>query len=185
MAKIKGFELKAIKKTMGKEGVGLIANIYLNNKKIGSYEDWGDGAMGNAHYNSKEDEETMMHLIYAYANIRPDKFMVNLYEERPERYQEEVERVHKYFPYITEDEININSLSANHIDFIVDDFMMLLDLEKSFKAAVKKGYSYIGVKEEKGYVSAIYKIPEKCSKEKVDALGCEKFYRSLNDFIIA
>ena len=35
MASIKGFQLKNVKRTLGIEGYGCIASMYLNGKKIG------------------------------------------------------------------------------------------------------------------------------------------------------
>ena len=43
MASIKGFQMKNVKNTIGHEGYGCIATMYLNGKKIGTYADYGDG----------------------------------------------------------------------------------------------------------------------------------------------
>lgn len=47
MAKISGFELRAIKKTIGMKGEEFTANVYLVNKKIGSCSDNADGGLLN------------------------------------------------------------------------------------------------------------------------------------------
>lgn len=39
-------QFKSVKKTYGMEGEGFIANIYLNNKKVGVYNDFADGSGG-------------------------------------------------------------------------------------------------------------------------------------------
>ena len=41
MAGIMGISLKAIKRTVGREGNGFLANVYLYNKKIGTVADYG------------------------------------------------------------------------------------------------------------------------------------------------
>ena len=44
MASIYGIQLKAVKKTMGMEGEGLVSNLYMDRKKIGTACDYADGA---------------------------------------------------------------------------------------------------------------------------------------------
>lgn len=44
MAKIKGFQMKNVKRTIGREGEGCTATLYLNGKRIGAYADYADGA---------------------------------------------------------------------------------------------------------------------------------------------
>ena len=75
MASIKGFQLKNVKQTLGREGYGCIATMYLHGKKIGTYEDYGDGAMEDVNYVSKEAEEAMTRVIIEYAKEHPCQFI--------------------------------------------------------------------------------------------------------------
>lgn len=45
MASLYGFQMKNIKNTLGIEGQGCLASMYLNGKKIGSYKDYSDGGI--------------------------------------------------------------------------------------------------------------------------------------------
>lgn len=76
MASIMGFQMKNIKRTLGREGYGCVASLYLNGKRIGTYEDYGDGALGDINYISKEAEEAMMNVIVAYAKEHPNDYII-------------------------------------------------------------------------------------------------------------
>lgn len=91
MASIKGFQLKNVKQMLGREGYGCLASMYLHGKKIGIYEDYGDGGCEDVEYVSKEAEEEMMKVVIEYAKEHPNKFIVDLYHERPEQFKEECE----------------------------------------------------------------------------------------------
>lgn len=45
MAKLMGVQLKAVKRWEGMEGYGLSANLYIDNKKVGTVLDEGNGGM--------------------------------------------------------------------------------------------------------------------------------------------
>lgn len=62
MAKIYGVELKAIKYFEGREGIGFNSNIYLNNKKIGTFSDYAFGAMEEYSFDSKTTKEQIQEL---------------------------------------------------------------------------------------------------------------------------
>lgn len=62
MAKIYGVELKAVKYFEGREGVGFNSNIYLNNKKIGTFSDYAFGAMEEYDFDSKTTEQQKQEL---------------------------------------------------------------------------------------------------------------------------
>jgi hypothetical protein len=57
MVKINDIELKNIKGTRGHEGEGVTANIYMDGKKIGTLENWGDGGNTNIHIEKPFVEE--------------------------------------------------------------------------------------------------------------------------------
>ena len=180
MATIKGFQLKNVKQTLGREGYGCIASMYLHGKKIGTYADYGDGACEDVEYVSKEAEEEMMKVIIAYAKEHPCKFIVDLYHERPQQFKEECENFKKYHPYIADEDITIETMSANSIVYIVEDLLNLMQDEKTFKQHQKKGCRAISINRDEG---VIYGYPASWSDEhiKADAEGNE-LYMSLDDF---
>lgn len=149
MASIKGFQMKGVKNILGREGYGCTASLYLNGKKIGTYEDYGDGAPEEVDYVSKEAEADMMRVIIAYAKEHPNNYIINLYKERPAQYERTCEIFKKYHPYIPDEDITIETMASNSIVYIVEDFLSLLDMEKEYKKYVKKGYKAIAVQGDK------------------------------------
>lgn len=179
MASIMGFQMKNVKNIRGREGYGCSGTMYLNGKKIGSYIDYGDGAMEEVEYVSKEAEEDMMRVIIAYAKTNPNDFIINLYRERPQQFQEECERFRKYHPYIPEEDITIETMASNSIVYIVEDFLTLYYLERDYKKYQKKGYRAIGVKG-----NNITAYPASWSDEKIrENADGEDLYMSLDDFV--
>lgn len=71
MASIKGISLKGIKKTHGMEDEGFIANLYLNNKKIGSCADYGDGGPLSIRYDNPNTEAVFQKLVREYYSEHP------------------------------------------------------------------------------------------------------------------
>lgn len=73
MAKIYGVELKAVKYLEGREGIGFTSNIYLNNKKIGRFLDYADGAMAEYHFDlkAKKEEEELEKIAEKYFQDYP------------------------------------------------------------------------------------------------------------------
>ena len=179
MASIKGFQMKNVKNTLGREGYGCTATMYLNGKKIGTYADYGDGALEDVEYVSKEAEADMMRVIIAYAKEHPDNYIINLYKERPQQFKEECERFKKYHPYIPDEDITIETMASNSIVYIVSDFLNLLDMEKAFKKYQKQGYRAVSVKG-----NNICAYPASWSDEKIlqESEG-ETLYMSLDDFV--
>lgn len=145
MASIKGFQMKNVKNILGREGYGCSGTLYLKGKKIGTYIDYGDGGCEDIEYISKVDEENMMKTIIEFAKEYSNDFIVNLYKERPEQYKEECERFKKYHPYISDEDITIETMASNSIIYIIDEFLKLLEMEKLFKKYLKKGYKAISV----------------------------------------
>lgn len=56
MANIKGYEVKALKNTIGSEGHGYYANLYYKNKKVGTVADYADGGPVNVNVESEHNE---------------------------------------------------------------------------------------------------------------------------------
>ena len=182
MASIKGFQLKAIKETTGREGIGCIANMYLCGKKIGIYADYADGGEPHVDYISKDAEQEMGRVIVAYAKENPNEYIVNWYKNNPEQYQEALERFRRNHPYIPEEDITMETVSANSIEYIVNDYLNLLNTEKAFKKWIKKGYRAIAVKE-----NNLTAYPSNWNDEKIkkESEKDGELYMSLDDFVIA
>jgi hypothetical protein len=178
MASIKGFQLKNVKNTMGREGYGCLATMYLNGKKIGTYADYGDGGCEDVTYVSKDAKENMMKVIIEYAKENPNDFVINIYKERPQQFKEECERFKKYHPYIKDEDITMVTMASNSIVYIVSDLLNLIDMEKQFKKYQKKGYKAMSVD---GNQLCAY--PSSWSDEKIKTSAKGKtLYMSLNDF---
>lgn len=180
MASIKGFQLKNVKKTLGREGYGCTATMYLNGKKIGAYADYGDGGCEDVNYVSKEAEKEMMKTIISYAKEKKNNFIIDLYEKRPNQYKEECERFKKFHPYIPDEDITIQTMASNSIVYIVSDLLDLLETEKEFKKYQKKGYRAIGINGNDLTLTA-YPNSWNDSKIKAHATG-QTLYMSLDDF---
>ena len=180
MASIKGFQLKNVKNTLGIEGYGCLATMYLNGKKIGTYADYGDGAMEDVTYVSKEAEEAMMRVIIDFAKEYDNEFVVNIYHERPQQFKEECESFKQRYPFIPDKDITIQTMASNSIVHIVEELLQLVDLEKRFKSYQKKGYRAIGIAGQ-----SISAYPASWSDEKIKThakVEGEQLYMSLEDF---
>lgn len=71
MAKINKVELKGVKPTLGREGYGFTANVYHNNKNVGSVADYGDGAICLNISLQKGKEEELKEIAKAYYKKYP------------------------------------------------------------------------------------------------------------------
>ena len=179
MASIKGFQLKNVKHPLGREGYGCIATMYLHGKKIGTYEDYGDGACEDVKYVSRDAEAEMMKVIIEYAKGYENTFMVNLYNERPHQFEEECRRFKQRYPFIPDEDINIQTMASNSIVYIVEGVLELMDHEKYFKKYQKQGYRAISL--DGGRLAA---YPASWSDERIKASAIGKtLYMSLDDFI--
>ena len=178
-------QLKAVKKTCGMEGYGFTANIYINKKKIGTYADYGDGAMGNCTFDGKDAEKQLILLIVEYAEKRPNKYIVDMYKKEPDRYKEAMERTKKMFPYIPEEKLTMNVISSLDFDYIMEELYDLIENEKEFKKALKKGYGYLAYSEHRNS-SIMYPADWTEDQVRTDMKkeGLVILYKSLNDFII-
>ncbi len=191
MASLGGFQLKNIKNTMGIEGPGLIATMYLDGEKIGTYADYGDGAMEQVDYVSKEARQKMVEFIIDYAQVNPNDFIVNLYKQRPKQYEEECKRFKEYNPFIPDEKININTMSANSIVYAVEDFLKLNEVEKVYKGGLKKGYSAVSSygSQNPSFKRNVVSYPASWSEDKISEeakkFGHDKVYYSLEDFNIS
>ena len=178
MASIKGFQLKNVKTPLGREGYGCIASMYLNGKKIGTYADYGDGACEDVTYVSKEAEEKMMKIIIEYAKEHPNKYIIDLYHERPHQFIEECERFKQQYPYIPDEDITIETMASNSIVYIVEGVLELMEHEKLFKKCQKQGYKALSIDGDDLYTYPVHWLDEQIKER---AKG-HKLYMSLDDF---
>lgn len=180
MASIKGFQLKNVKQPLGREGYGCIATMYLHGKKIGTYEDYGDGACEDVTYVSKEAEAEMMKIIIEYAKEHPNQFIIDLYHERPQQFKEECENFKKQYPFIPDEDITIETMASNSIVYIVEELCHLINTENHFKKQQKKGYRAVSFNP---INYALYAYPASWSDEKIKtAAEGHELYMSLDDF---
>ena len=105
---------------------------------------------------------------------------MDLYKERPKQFKEECENFKKDHPYISDEDITIETMSANSIVYIVSNFLQLYEKEKMFKKYLKKGYRAISAKG-----NNVKAYPESWSDEKIkENSKDEELYMSLDDFNI-
>ena len=103
--------MKNVKKTHGREGEGFTANVYISSRKIGTFADYARGGLGEIDFVSKKDEEDFAHLVFAYGDKYPDQYILDLLEKKPERLEDEKQRIREYLPFISEKEMTLNALS--------------------------------------------------------------------------
>lgn len=135
MAKIYGFELKAVKKTYGMEGEGFIANLYMDNKKVGSVADYGDGGCIDVSFESQREEVFKRALLYAQNHRKADAITSEL--KSPEEYV--CLRDEGKLPLC---KVDLDD-KWSHIEHLVYELYEFLGLEKEFKKAIKKGWNAI------------------------------------------
>lgn len=94
-------------------------------------------------------------------------------------YLSDKERFAKFHPYIPEERLSKEVLSAADIDYLVSDFMKLYGLEKAYKKMAKKGYGALSAD---GFNITHY--PVSWSEDQIKkAAGKDKIYWTLDDFI--
>lgn len=76
MASIKGFQIKGLVKFEGRDWQGAQGNIYLDGKKVGWYNDAGNGGMADIDFyqagdGRKECEEKLKHAMKEYFHEHP------------------------------------------------------------------------------------------------------------------
>lgn len=180
MANIKGFQLKNIKTPIGREGYGCLASIYLHGKKVGNYEDYGDGSFGN--YNlPKEAEEEIIKIAFEYAKSNPDKDWIEFYSEE-EYFERAKENLLSRYPFLSEKDITVNTVYID-VEYLVNKFLFLQAVEKVFKKNPNRGYRAVGIKG-----SEIVSFSESWSNERILKVSkidnIEKVFFELEDFDI-
>lgn len=184
MASIKGFKLKGIKTPIGREGYGCLATMYLNGKKIGVYEDYGDGSFGNETFYSKEAEEAVIKIAVAYANEHPSSEFVELCMSSSDSLVQAMDRFKKEHPYIPDEDINENTVYAD-TEFLVNEFLFLHSMEKIFKKNQKNGCGATAFSGEHAYGFPAGYTKEGIEREmKLRDLKIDYLFFTLEDFDI-
>lgn len=168
MASIKGITIKNIKKFIGTDGEGYQGNIYKDNKKIGIYSDYADGAEPIIHYLSKEIEKTITKIIEEYYENGEEE---TLLIPAAERFYAELK------------------------DLIENEKIFKKTIEKGYSWIITADISFKKILESESPLplSETYQVPRKYANEKdlqeilkdIKEKGLDdvKVYKSLNDFI--
>nr|WP_317428556.1 hypothetical protein [uncultured Blautia sp.] len=191
MAGIMGINLKAIKKTVGREGDGFLANVYLNNKKIGTVADYGDG--GGYEICIEQEKKLFEEIVQKY------------YEKYPELDNFALKSTKEYLERKAKGTLPMRDFSKRD-DFPLDEVFYepffsklycLHCLERDFKKGLQKGYSalvivsYVYIPGEplaldEAYYTGGSKEAFEEIKSHVKRLAFEiTQYTSMNDFVIA
>lgn len=184
MASIKGFKLKSIKTPLGREGYGCLATMYLNGKKIGAYNDYGDGSFGNEDFSSREAEEAVIKIAVDYAKEHPSEEFVKFYTSSKDIYERAVERFKRKYPYISCEDITENTVYAD-TEFLINEFLLLYSMEKIFKKNQKNGCGATAFSGEHAYGFPVGYTKEGIEREmELRDLKIDYLFFTLEDFDI-
>lgn len=114
MASIKGFTLKSIKTFMGRDGYGCQGNIYYKGKKVGWYNDAGDGGMADIDFDGTFEQRKAMEQVLTDT-------MYEYYKEHP--------LTGEYADLPVDNEL------------FMAELVKLIDFEKFYKKAIAKSHS--------------------------------------------
>ena len=184
MASIKGFQLKNVKTPIGREGYGCIATMYLNGKKIGVYEDYGDGSFGNENFDSKEAEEAVIKIAVAYAKEHPSPEFVELYMASSDSLVRAMDSFKERYPYIPDEDISEKTLCVD-TEYLVNELLLLRSMEKIFKKNQKNGCGATAFSGEYAYGFPAGYTKEGIEREmKLRDLKIDYLFFTLEDFDI-
>ena len=163
MASIYGFTIKGIKQWQGREWLGCQGNIYLNGKKVGWYNDDGNGGSPDIEFNGTKEEREKVETEFKQAWVR------------------------YYKKYPMQGQFADLEPSA---DIFMGEILELIEAEKIFKVVLKQGKKvlayYTDIASNKDYM-ANFKTIEAYEKFKADykeKISDLKAYKSLEDFDI-
>ncbi len=181
MPSYKGFEVKNFKNIGGLEGDGLQADMYLHGKLIGLFTYHGNGGSPVTAFDHEEDKEEVMQILYQFAKQNPDERMMALYQQNPKMYEEELERIHQYYPYLR-DELTVEVVSAFSLEYLVYELIGLTNLEMFYmEDFLTDGYRAISVSDD-GHLTG---YPEEWTDEQIRAAAKgDRLFLSLQDFYI-
>ena len=179
MPSYKGLQMKNFKRLDGLEGDGLYADVFLHGEKVGVFRNDGFGGNAVTTFERKEDEEAAMQILYELAKRNPSEMFMSLYQKRQDLYEQEVERIKKYFPYL-EGEITMEVASAFNMEYLAYELLQLTNLEMFFMEDIlNDGYRAMSVTKD-GEMTG---YPEEWTDEQIkEAAKGDRLFMSLQDF---
>ena len=125
MANLMGIQMKNIKHFNGMEGYGLNSSIYLDGKRVGTYDDYGNGASGELNCDDRDIEKKVIDRIKEFYRKHPLIDSMKLFD---------VEFDKDNLPYTDIDKEDIWYL----VDVFFSQLELYSELEKDFKKQTKK-----------------------------------------------
>ena len=189
MASIKGISLKNYKECNGEDGVAFSGDIYYLGKKIGEVENSGWGGCNDYHfYDDPQGGAKLRKAMQAY------------YEDPRYFTPDEIETYNMTMDDFVRGKkastlpLMKNSDAGKDPDLFIDQLLDLMNLEKSYKRGIKKGYKAVY---HFGYYSAGHQMLPSvnylCSAAMTDKLMAEQkihpnvhgeYYPSLESFVL-
>lgn len=159
MANINGLTLKGITRFKGHEGEPLIqGNIYFNNKKVGYYSQDSWGGPDTINIYNKTDEEEINKIAERFFDKYPNGII-------PEDQSFTLKDLYR----------------DNYLDGLMGEFIVLIEAEKEYKAAIKKGYKYVlYAKKDKRHYMQVYSVPNDKSLEELRNSNLIIYYEMLS-----
>ena len=128
MAKIFGIQLKNVKQFTGWEGYGVNASVYLDGKRIGTFNDRADGGPLDLDCDTKEAEEALLARMREYFKANPEVDSLELWQNR-KKYKD------GNYPYTSYEKKEDEELM---VGVFFGKLQKMLDLEKLYKQYAKK-----------------------------------------------
>lgn len=185
MASINGISLKGFKEVPGREGIGFIGNLYMDDKKIGEAADYADGGPIDINIYGKEELKNFTKRVTDYFNKFPEKDTIKMDLKTLLANKENLP--------------NSNSEYTNNDESFISSLVDLTNFEKEFKKAAKKFenpvvvfFDYHMISEPlpqswgEGFMSSLENDVEKSIKKHIEKHPNEfaKIFTDLNDFNI-
>lgn len=187
MAGIMGISLKAIKRTVGREGDGFLANVYLNNKKISTVADYGDG--GGYEICIEQEKKLFEEIVQKYPEL--DNFALKSTKEYLER------KAKGTLPMRDFSKRDDFPLDEVFYEPFFSKLYCLHCLESNFKKCLRKGYSalvsvsYVYIPgeplalDEAYFTDGSQEVFEEIKSHAKSPVFEIDQYKSLDDFVIA
>lgn len=183
MSKIFGIQVKSLKIWEARDGYGTTANIYIDNKKVGTFYDDGNGGMPDIEFDDNKYYDVLKDRASKYFKKYPPVFGDKALSELKDG-----ETLEKKYDFCYD------------MTAFMEEIIKLHQREKAFKNIVKKGCPFLLCSDYPFLASGPHPIPEylgwhgddadkianmwiKAKKKQYPHLIVD-IYRSLDDFII-
>jgi hypothetical protein len=140
MAKVFGVQMKAIKKWESRDGFGLSANVYLDNKKVGTYFDNGDGSMPDLRLDN-------------YSETLP------ILKQRAKQYFEKYPVDATGLELDDEDILEIRYPFLFDEDAFIEEVLRITENEKICKKEFKKGFKIVVLTDYPTFAKGAHPVP--------------------------